>query len=509
MAQRTLAELTQAAANSDGPVCPPKSGIGFGGVDPLGLRQLNFDLMDQVLPGLNNVARHIRPFVVVAWAWRRAVQLAESQGLKTISPDLLQDFIDRIEVLYVWSQLLKNENADLPGRQVLAGLVKASEWTFGGANWEARKKTRRDSTALSAPINYGPGLKMLGWVQRHPHYPDVMIPTDIATPALDAFEARIKRIKKHLGHPAFSAFGSVTVTKEEAKSWADDWSLDAVTSAEAKAMAGMLFGAAAPQHRQLAGEMILAAIDHASTTDANYLRGTMAGAPSDFVPAQRLQKTWVDFRRLQVRQLFRLSLEALFYWTLRILHDKPKSIEAVVGTFTGELPPVEEGMKAGEWLRAMLVSVNGPTELMTRIQEAMKSPAAKDLAPAIAAGLAFCLSEPADEQKGFERLDRLPLNRARKEAGVRADNTVGEFFQHVLESWILAQHVYWSVGRGLADARAQAQRTILRLRVILDEGGWRLTPGASPGSPPVPTADRLYTALTLARESRLLDEAAS
>ncbi len=26
----------------------------------------NFDLMDQVFPGLNNVARHIRPLVLVA-----------------------------------------------------------------------------------------------------------------------------------------------------------------------------------------------------------------------------------------------------------------------------------------------------------------------------------------------------------------------------------------------------------------------------------------------------------
>ncbi|MBV8729478.1 MAG: hypothetical protein JO336_06685 [Acidobacteriia bacterium] len=68
MEQPTLTELTQAAAANDGPVFPPKSGIGFGGVDPLGLRQLNFDLMDQVLPGLNNVARHIRPFVVIGWA---------------------------------------------------------------------------------------------------------------------------------------------------------------------------------------------------------------------------------------------------------------------------------------------------------------------------------------------------------------------------------------------------------------------------------------------------------
>jgi len=93
----------------------------------------------------------------------------------------------------------------------------------------------------------------------------------------------------------------------------------------------------------------------------------------------------------------------------------------------------------------------------------------------------------------------LPLWRAREEAAVRKELPVEDFLRHVFESWILAQHVYWSVGRGLADARARG-KTLLRLKVILDEGGWTLTPGASRGNPPVPTGDRLQTVVTLAQE---------
>jgi hypothetical protein len=292
----------------------------------------------------------------------------------------------------------------------------------------------------------------------------------------------------------------VTVTAEEARAWADDWSLKTVTPAEAKVMAQMLFGGEAPECRQFAGDMILDAISHASTTDAERVRSTLAGRPASFVPPKRLQK---DFRRLQVR-LFRLSLEALFYWTLGNLEGKPKSIDAIVNAFIGELPPIVEGLKAGEWLHGLLASGNGPIELMARIHAAMKDPATKDLAPSIAAALAFCLDGKDDEDKRIERLDRLPLSRARKEADIRADHTVADFLRHVLESWVLAQHVYWSVGRGLADARARAERAILRLKVILDEGGWTLALGAGRGSPPVPTPDRLYTALTLAGESGLL-----
>ena len=76
----TLAELTAAATEAQEPRFTTPGRTHFGGVDPLGLRQINFDLMDEVLPGLNNVARHVRPFVVVTWAWRRARQQAKALG---------------------------------------------------------------------------------------------------------------------------------------------------------------------------------------------------------------------------------------------------------------------------------------------------------------------------------------------------------------------------------------------------------------------------------------------
>ena len=76
MANVSLAKLAQAAAEADDPGFASPSIPKPGGVDPLGLRQINFDLMDMVFPGLNNVARYLRPFVVITWAWRRALQLA-------------------------------------------------------------------------------------------------------------------------------------------------------------------------------------------------------------------------------------------------------------------------------------------------------------------------------------------------------------------------------------------------------------------------------------------------
>src|SRR5437588_108151 len=133
MPQPTITELAAAAAAADDPSFVTPGNKKFGGVDPLGLRQINFDLMDEVFPGLNNVARHIRPFVVMTWAWRRAAERAEALGLKLIKQDELQDFVDRIEVLFVLSQALRDKNTDLPGPQYLGPWLKETEFRFGGA----------------------------------------------------------------------------------------------------------------------------------------------------------------------------------------------------------------------------------------------------------------------------------------------------------------------------------------------------------------------------------------
>jgi hypothetical protein len=502
MAQPSLVDLTAAATAADEPSFITASDTKFGGVDPLGLRQINFDLMDEVFPGLNNVARHIRPFIVVAWAWRRASERARELGMNVIKQGQLQDFVDRIEVLYVLSQVLRDKNADLPGGQYLAPWLQESEFKFGGPKWQQRREARRYSTALSAPINYGPGLKMLGWVTPHPQHPAVMIPNPAVAPALDAFEAQIARI---LDHEAFSAFGPVTVSRDEARAWAELWSLDIVTKDEARVMSELFLGSLAPVGRRLGGQLMLSAAAHADSTNTGRLRAAMAGSPSDFTPPAHLLEIRDAWRRVQIRQLFRLCLEALFYWTVIHLDGPSRSIDSLVSGFLDQLPLPVGTMKAGGWIESLSSPAAGPTELIMRIEQALEDPAAGDLARSIAAGLGLSLLEVPQRDSHPEQPERLPLSRARKEAAARSGGTVHEFVRHILESWVLAQHAYWSVGRGLADARTRG-KMLLRLRIILDEGGWTLTPGAPRGSAPRPTPDRLQTAITLANECGLFNQ---
>ena len=494
----TLAELTAAATEAQEPRFTTPGRKNFGGVDLLGLRQINLNLMDELLPGLNNTARYVRPFVVVTWAWRRAERQAQALGRTKIKKCDLQDFVDRIEVLYAISQFLRDEQADLPGRQYLAPWRKEAQLRFEGTNWEQRRKDRRYSTALSAPVNYGPGLKRLGWVTPHPDYSGVMIPNPAAASALDALETEIAAV---LGHEAFNKFGPVTVPTDDARQWGDLWALDKVTDMEAKVMAEFLFGDSAPEIRRRSGALMLAAANHIGTMNSGCVRAAMTGAPSDFDPPDQLLNVQLKWRILQVRQLFRLSLEAFFFWTMCKLKRSKRSIDWLVNAFLRGIPRPRNALNAGEWIRSLISPLDGPTELMKRIEGTLYTPGLDHLPRSIAQGLAFSLSEKTPDLK--QQPERLPLRRAQREATAHSRSPVRDFVRHVLESWVFAQHSYWAVGRGLADARTGG-RMLLRLRIILDEGGWTLTPGSQTGLPPRPTADRLRTALSLAHDCRLL-----
>ena len=500
MPQPSLADLTAAAAAADGPCFTPVGQVQFGGVDPLGLRQINFDLMDRVFPNLNNVARHIRPFVVVAWACRRAAQLAARQGADRIAEGDLIDFVNRVEVIYAWSQLLRTPDADLPGSQFLGSLVRADHYVFGGPQWRRLCEQRRDSTAFTAAINYGPSLKALRWVEPHPRHPRVLLATESAAPALNAFEAIIT---DRLEHPAFSQFGTVEVTTEEARAWSAAWALETATDTEKRVMAAALAGAGAPLSRRDGCALMIAAAQHTSTAELAQIRAAMTGVPSNFSPPDELLGSLAAWRRVQIRQLFRLALEALFYWIFLEIEDGAQRTQTLANSFLAQALPRSAHATTRQWLNPDSVAGAAPTALIDQIEHALTDPVPDLLVPAISDGIVFCLAEAGVQDNEHEPEERPPLARARREADARADAPVTDFVRHVLESWVLAQHTYWSIGRGLADARARG-KSLLRLKVILDEGGWARAPGVSRVAPPVPTADRLGTALTLVLECGLL-----
>jgi hypothetical protein len=497
MEARSLAELSDAAVAADDPSLTSPYIPKFGTINPLGLSQTNFDLMDQVFPGLNNVAMHIRPFALVTWAWKRAAACAERLGTEAVAPKVLQDFVDRIEVVYVWSQLLRPIRVELPGREVLSPLVAGSVYTFGGTEWQERRRVRKESTALSAAANYGPALKSLGWLRPHRKNRDIFTPEPVAEAAITAFE---KEMEPYLDHPAFSAFGEVSVSTSDVQRWSEVWALERPTEEEQRAMVETLCGESANHYRRNGVRLAIEAVHHLNgVTDSGTVRQVMCGRPTSFVVPPALETVFRTWRILQWRQVFRLALEGFLHWILLKLEGEPMRSSALVSAFLSAAGTSET---TGSWLSEVRDDQIGPTVWLERLQTGLAAAGREfELPSEIRGALAASLHEGA-ELHGPEYDDRLPISRAAKEAFAFGDDPPAVFVTRVLDSWVIGQHTRSSVMRGMGDARA-GRRMILRLRIALDEGGWTRTPG-SPNRPPEATADRLETVLSLLREAVII-----
>jgi hypothetical protein len=214
--------------------------------------------------------------------------------------------------------------------------------------------------------------------------------------------------------------------------------------------------------------------------------------------------TVANWRRVQCRQLFRLCLETVFFWVTLQLGDGPMSSQRLVARFMKQATGARKFATTARWIEHHYDESAGPVGLLQEVERALQGDV-DQYAPAVMRGLAFCLMAGLQDGTVVERHDRLPLKRVRTEFEQRLDTKPFEFMRHILEGWVFAQHAYWSIGRGLADARARG-KTILRLKVVLEDGGWTLTPGVASGSFPRPTADRLRTAISLAHECGFIDQ---
>jgi hypothetical protein len=175
----------------------------------------------------------------------------------------------------------------------------------------------------------------------------------------------------------------------------------------------------------------------------------------------------------------------------------PAQLSDLAETFLSE---TRKASTTKKWLSTIDVKAVSIPERIRALEDSL-SANDSNLAKSIHAGLAVSLLETGNSPIN-ERSDRLPLKRAREEAAALETQKPVEFVKQILSSWVLGQHVYWSVGRGLADARSNG-RTILRLKVVLEEGLWTLAPGAAPNfaNPPRATPDRLATLTSLMQEA--------
>jgi hypothetical protein len=126
------------------------------GVDFLGLRQVNLDMMDNCLPGINNFTQYVRGFSVIAWIYWKFYALMEEAGIKQPSISQLEAFKEKVEILFTWGHHGLNLPR-IPGIQSMPPLTGNEV----GLKFSAWNRSVNNTSLMAAP-NYGPASKNTG-----------------------------------------------------------------------------------------------------------------------------------------------------------------------------------------------------------------------------------------------------------------------------------------------------------------------------------------------------------
>jgi hypothetical protein len=531
MATRSLADIDHTFAMAPHLHLVEEMKLNPGGVDPLGLRQINLNMMDAALPGINNVTRFVRPYSFMAWAWWKVAQAAEARGVSMAEIPDLQDVVDRLEVLFVWSHFLVGEGDGLPGRLVITDKLpsKGSSRTyeFHGPGWKSLRAARRYSTGIMAPIQYGPSIRALGWLRAQD---GAFRPSSEVVAAVEALDAEISG---GLAEPLFAP-GSVSVGPDDAEALHDAWTVGRTTEAEREAFKHLFYiiGEGAPANstaklRRQTLDLMLAVLGQAkegmSVTDIRRAMacGRTTGGES-LVLSEAQRASHLNWAALQARQLQRLALEALLRWIENRI-DEGRSLPELLAADAHQAARKVENDSGAATVGAYLDSAiaragavgwpaacgNGETDifdLMDLLMKAQDEPGCAAVPGLALRALAYmhamteALSE-AGVTAGIQgplggASDRLPLSVASHRLKSARTRSVGSLWAEILEAWVIGQHVRWSVARNGDGTQ--------RLRIALGERGWiRLRKGRLSG-PFGPTSDRLWTAMALAAECGLV-----
>lgn len=499
------------------------------GVDFLGLRQVNLDMMAEMIPSTNNVTGYIRPFSLMSWVFWKFYDLCSDAGLEEPSRQDIDRFREKVEVLFSWGARLHETSGRVPGTGAAPPNASAEgqvHLTF--KDW----KRIQSSTSLIAALWYGPASKIvtgLGFLMPVPGSTGFFRTTGTGIRLAEALDSRLRQ-DKELYHRLLATLKPVTASEEDAIALWQIWSPEDVTEGEREAFAGALYSAdKIGNTKSLLGKRsttLALAIHHltncSSAATSQDIRIGMAlsvsqdGQPYD-LPEELIacRNNWLT---LQMRQLQRLSMECLLSWCEgRILSDRMNETSSMAERFSADWNGGEHGFEGLQTLSEMISSLDqqaheidgfieavlderlsSPFELMNEIQGHFKSndPAFGQYAFAgILLSVAYAGVIEKDDR--FLRLGgahRISLGTLRRRLVGLGDVSVREAFQFILEAMIVSQHFSTAVNR--FDGHNQ------RLRLTIEETGLEVL--VRKAWEPTVTQDRLATLLSLAAQSGLV-----
>lgn len=521
-------ELSSENGWGSGPVIVAQFSKKQGGVDPLGLRQVNLDLMALCLPGLTNNTKHVRAFSLLCWIHWMIQKQAKSTGLHTLSRTQQRVFQQKVETLFTWGHKLAGVSG-VPGlRSSPPPPEEGGRVDLGFGAW-GRKP---GSTSLQAAVQYGPALKVrngYGFVEPLPK--NFFRATQVG-----------EQMAKHLDQQLrkSSRYGLITDLERakarptDAKSLFDTWSIENLSSGERHVF-----------------ESVFYRVDFIDGTDAQSLRSATIHAILQILRASRSGLNEDEVRRalawqwlpsgkqiqlrggplraakhwmvLQVRQAQRAALEWLLTWVEHKLFERACS--------TGDLARVLIDELEGERF-----SESGSLtceQTLARFQRGFRG--FEDYCKKSSAGHERCIFEmmyaltnsaDATSPEILQRLVGLHLStlmlstlleadptseKDLREGGVRRISLSyqlerwrkckGQQFSvwmtDLLERWIIGQHM------SVATLRDDGRSKIQRLRFSLEEHGFDFYP-EKPLRPDI-SRDHLAAALSLMSEIRLIE----
>lgn len=489
-----------------------------GGVDFLGMRQVNLDMMANCLPGFNNVTWYVRPFSVVSWIYWKFHQLSERGGAQQVTGRELRVWKEKVETLFTWGHKLAGPTG-VPGTGAEPPGQGAVPLDF--ASW----KRSPMNTSLMAAVQYGPAAKTidgLGFLDPlgEGFYQTVNEGVELAE-ALD---------QKLRDFALLDDLGPAVATAEEAAELCPAWSVRTPSKREQKTFRRAFYnheavGEQTPLGRRsttlrLAIEALESAGRPLSADEVRVIMFRGRGGRKRLASVDpKLKRMWLSWVVLQVRQCQRFAMEGLLSWFERLLVKGCRDTGAVVqetlkvikvhedicpagrpdrslGLIMERIPSLDAALRQSE-----VDSFFDPFRLTDEMRQAVLN--RSDLLAPLCLRTAFlcaafttALRSEAHVRHELERgaSDRLSLAYWTDKLQSWGAMGLEEFLRHFFELLILSQH--FTVAARRFDGQTQ------RLRISIEEDGLEFLADA----PVVPslTHDRLYTGLSLMADCGLI-----
>ncbi len=493
----------------DGPFFVPPYKPNTGGVDFLGMRQVNLSLAFESIPGINNVTKRVRPFSVASWIFWKAHDLLDRDGESEFKKADLDRFREKIETLFTWGHMLRGVSG-VPGTD--------SEPPAGSG-----------PVSLRSAVQYGPATKTIGGLGfLAPSEKSVYRTTGRGVALAEAMDSQLRKRKSYR---VLDMFEGSRASADQAQDLFEAWSVDKPTQKERTTLRGAYFdegaiGTASDLgNRSSTLAMAIAILKRASTPlEAYEVREAMVSRRINGHSVSlldRLIPAWYRWAVLQVRQTQRLALESIFAWAeWQIIKDGVRSSESLADNALAALWASESPKILGLTLDVTMSSLlRGVTsghgalvigekdellsifELRYLLVESVDSKCDNAIALAIQT-LLLCAritdilgnEEPARRFLARGKAERISLWHWADVIRRLSPLPLRTALLHIIENFILSQHFATAVMR--FDGRTQ------RLRICIEEEG--LCPLVSRPWRPAVSPDRLDAALALGADCGLI-----